>query len=157
VELDGVRFVGCTLWTDFRVSGDQASGMAGARDMTDYRLIRVSPGFRRLRPADTLGWHLASVGWLRRNIEPGRTVVVTHHAPSPRSLDVELAESRFGGAYASDLEGLIHDTRPLLWIHGHLHRRQDYRIGETRVICNPRGYPDEAGSTGFEEGSVVEV
>jgi len=88
----GIRFLGCTLWSDFEIAGSSAASMAACSEvMTDFRRIRVSPSFRRLRPADQRGLHQASVRWLRSELRAGdatRTVVVTHHAPSARSLDV---------------------------------------------------------------------
>jgi len=69
-------------------------------------------------------------------------VVVTHHAPSA----ISIAESyRFdtlmNGAFASDLSEFILDRPQIkLWTHGHMHNVSDYMIGDTRVVCNPRGY-----------------
>jgi len=59
-------------------------------------------------------------------------------------------------AFASDLENLILEFQPELWIHGHIHTACDYTIGKTRVICNPRGYPSEL-NTGFIPEKVVEI
>ncbi len=65
---------------------------------------------------------------------------MTHFAPSWQSISPEYGNSEINGYYASDLEDLILRKRPALWVHGHIHARNDYRIGETRVICNPAGY-----------------
>jgi predicted phosphodiesterase len=164
-RMGDVTFLGCTLWTDFRLDGDpRAAMLAAARGMTDYRRIRVSPTYRKLRPQDTAGLHRKARGWLETRLREGhgrKTVVVTHHAPSQRSLDSvdgdgrEEGDGRLAPAYASNLEALIEETAPALWIHGHHHRKRDFRIGETRVIANPRGYPGEV--SGFEPGLVVEV
>lgn len=163
----GVRVLGCTLWTDFRLfAGDDECRMKldaslCAEKMTDFRVIRVAgDGFRRFRPKDAAMTHCASVAWLRERLAvpfDGPTVVVTHHAPSPRSIPARFAGDRLSAAYASNLEPLIEEFRPALWVHGHIHDSVDYRIGTTRVLCNPRGYvPDEANAA-FREDLVVEV
>jgi Icc-related predicted phosphoesterase len=84
-----------------------------------------------------------------------RTVVITHHAPSPRSIAGEFRHDPLSACYASDLEDLIRETVPTLWVHGHVHYRNDYTIADTRIISNPRGYPGE--NTGFEPAFVVEI
>jgi calcineurin-like phosphoesterase family protein len=128
------------------------------RAMVDYRSIRVSPTYRRLRPADTVGWHLRSVRWLRDTLpqETNPTVVVTHHAPSALSLAPHLADDPVSAAYASHLDELGATPGLALWVHGHTHRSVDYQMGTVRVLSNQRGYEDEP-ATGFDPGLVVEV
>jgi hypothetical protein len=85
-----VVFLGCTLWTDFELFGNpRVAGYYATQNLTDYRRIRVSPSYRRLRSIDTAGIHKASCHWLALQFKqyPGKKlVVVSHHAPSPRSL-----------------------------------------------------------------------
>lgn len=81
----------------------------------------------------------------------GPTVVVTHHAPHPDSLPPSHGELAW--CYASDLSELIIERGPDLWIHGYVHQATDYRVGRTRVVCNPRGHADER--TGFVPDRVV--
>jgi Icc-related predicted phosphoesterase len=158
-SIGGVRFLGCTLWSDFTITGAQANSMAVCREvMNDFKKIRVSPAFRRLRPEDLVALNAASIAWLRTEmasrIEP--TVVVTHHAPSARSLNPCFAGDPINGAYATDLEELILAAEPALWIHGHTHFSVDYRLGATRVVSNQRGYPGEPDRR-FDPGQLVEV
>lgn len=159
-RIDAFRFLGCTLWSDFRVTGNQAASMAACHEaMTDFRKIRVSPSFRRLRPSDQAGWHDQALRWLRSELANGdaaRTVVVTHHAPSRHSLGPEFSLDPLSGGYASDLESLIATSGVPLWIHGHTHRCADYFVGGTRVLSNPRGYPDEPVS-GFMADAVAQI
>lgn len=160
VELGGVRFFGCTLWTDFQLLGNPSLARDTAQlKMNDYRKIRVSPQYRKLRARDTLDLHYHSRHWLEEAIERGETrdaVIVTHHAPSARSLAPEATTDWLSAAYASDLDPLIEASQARLWIHGHTHRPVDYRIGATRVLSNPRGYSDEPVA-GFNPGLVVEL
>lgn len=163
----GVRFLGATLWTDFRVfAGDdeyrlRADATECARVMTDFRSVRVArDGFRRFRPKDAAMLHYASVAWLRAALaEPfdGPTVVVTHHAPSIRSVPEQWRSERTTAAYASRLDELVEESGAALWVHGHVHRSADYMIGRTRVVCNPRGYVPSEPNPDFQPDLVVEV
>ena len=69
-------------------------------------------------------------------------VVVTHHAPSPISIaECYRHDTLMNGAFASDLsEFILNRPQIKLWTHGHMHNVSDYMIGDTRVVCNPRGY-----------------
>jgi len=159
VEIGGTRFLGCTLWTDFEIFGNRLADTSAARmAMNDYRLIRMLPGYRRFRPDDARTLNLRSTRWLRQMLaEPfaGPTVVVTHHAPSLRSVKPRDRQDPVAAAYASNLEWMM-DGSAALWIHGHTHFCVDYEIGGTRVVSNPRAYPN-AAVEGFDPARVVEV
>ena len=73
----------------------------------------------------------------------GPTVVVTHHAPCTGSIHPKYADSPITPAFVSDLDELVEASGAALWIHGHVHDSYDYRVGNTRVLCNPRGYGKE--------------
>lgn len=160
VVIGGVRFLGCTLWTDFELFGERHNSMAAAQAaMNDFRLIRVDPEYRRFRPADARVSHLISLDWLVRMLETpfdGPTVVITHHAPSLRSVNPPYREHPATPAYASDLEYLL-DGRAAMWIHGHTHVCLDYEVGGTRVLSNQRGYADVDEVAGFDPEFVVEL
>ncbi|GJD34003.1 metallophosphoesterase [Methylobacterium aerolatum] len=159
VVIDGTRFLGGTLWTDFRLGSfglthafRTAQGRYG---MMDYRRIRTGPRSRnRIEPGQVLAMHQATRAFIGAELArpyAGPTVVVTHHAPHPASLPDPNADLNW--CYASDLTELIVENGPELWIHGHVHQATDYVVGRTRVICNPRGHADE--SCGFEPARVV--
>jgi predicted phosphohydrolase len=148
VTINGYHFFGCTLWTDMALHGDWMMGATEAGlTMNDYKRIRNSTvHFRRLVPQDTRRAHVASLEAMRQffaHHEAERSVVVTHHAPSVLSLPVRRREDPISCAYASRLDDFIAEHHPCLWIHGHIHHSHDYRIGTTRVLSNPRGYPDD--------------
>jgi predicted phosphodiesterase len=160
VEIQGVTFLGCTLWTDLNMTSEPALARAVIEEgLSDYKLIRVSPDYRPLRAHDTAKLHAASVDWLKTELArcaSERLVIVTHHAPSPQSIPPLYAGQMANAAFASNLEMLVAASDAQLWIHGHTHHCVDYRVGMTRVLSNQRGYPDE-GLTGFDPGLVVEV
>jgi Icc-related predicted phosphoesterase len=157
IEIAGVTFVGCTLWTDFALIGARDDAMLECSgQLEDYRLIRISPRYRRMTPRHTLTLHNVSRRFLEERLpSAGPAEVVTHHAPSGRSYGGVVPQSGISAAFASNLDELVERSEPALWIHGHLHQRSDYVIGRTRVICNPRGYPDE--ETGFRPDLMVEI
>jgi predicted phosphodiesterase len=159
--IDGVRFLGCTLWTDFALYGpeDREPAMVRARvAMADYLSIYRAAG-ARLRPSDTGALHAASARWLQERLDTpcsGPTVVVTHHAPSRRSLARRFEGDPLSPAFASHLDHLLGGDHVRLWIHGHTHHSVDYDAGGTRVLSNQRGYPGEA-RTGFRDALVAEI
>jgi hypothetical protein len=167
VVLSGTRVLGCTLWTDFRLfAGDDDAAMradaaACAQRLTDFQAIRVSKdGYRRFSPQDAARLHKASVEWLCARLATpfdGPTVVMTHHAPSLRSIPARYQADRLSAGFASRLDGVIAQFQPALWVHGHIHDSLDYQIGQTRVICNPRGYIPDEPNPAFDQVLVVEV
>ena len=96
------------------------------------------------------------VGELEKQFD-GPTVIVTHHLPASTSIAKRYANDPLNPAFASKLEGLIETHRPELWIHGHTHVPCDYELFETRIACNPRGYPGEASQTDFRADLVVTI
>jgi len=144
----GVRFLGCTLWSDYRLfdSAEQrTAGLAEAQEMMrDFSRIRISPEFSdKFTPAVSQMLFDSSVAWLdQRFREPheGPTVVVTHFAPSRNSISHKFEGSPLNACFISALEERIQHWQPELWLHGHTHDSFDYVIGQTRIVCNPRGY-----------------
>ena len=149
-----LRVLGCTLWTDYRApvrrGGSEVSSPAVAMEvasarLNDHRAIRImtpSGTERPLSPEDVLGLHVCERQWLLSKLAErfdGRTVVVTHHAPSIGSVAGEFASDLLTPAFVSDLPAEFFEV-PALWIHGHTHTSFDYFHGKTRVVCNPRGY-----------------
>ncbi|MEH3144649.1 MAG: metallophosphoesterase [Methylobacterium frigidaeris] len=159
VVIGGTRFLGGTLWTDFRLGSHgltQAFRAAQGRfGMVDYRRIRTGPRSRnRIEPGEVLAMHRATRAFIEAELAGsyvGPSVVVTHHAPHPASLPNPHADLAW--CYASDLTGLILDRGPDLWVHGHVHHAADNRVGRTRVICNPRGHVGER--SGFASDLAV--
>jgi 3',5'-cyclic AMP phosphodiesterase CpdA len=141
--IGGVRFVGATLWTDFELFGADGKDLAmtaSAQFMRDFAAIRNADG-SVFAPADACALFADQYAWLASVLEQpfaGPTVVVTHHAPTPRSVHPRFADSPVSAAFVSDCSALM--GRAALWIHGHTHDSFDYTANGTRVVCNPRGY-----------------
>jgi hypothetical protein len=144
ITIGSVRFIGCTLWTDYRIEGHQQLAMIHARErMNDHRQIalRTNP-WKRFLPTDAYRLHQDSKRFIKASLAAA-DVVVTHHLPHAASIPAWFKGDLINAAYASDLSGLIEVGSPALWIHGHTHDGCDYMVGNTRVVCNPRGYDDE--------------
>ena len=146
LTIDGVRFIGATLWTDFALDGSAA--VAGAQQtarqgMPDFRVIRHAGV--AFSPQESVRRHDADRDFIEQELrgaaDAGLTaVVITHHAPTPRSIRPWYQGNALNPAFASRLDALIAKHAPPLWIHGHMHDSIDEQLGETRVVANPGGY-----------------
>ena len=162
VTIDGVLFMGGTLWTDMNKSDPLT--LHSVRDMmSDFRVIRNDDkGFRPLSAMDTVTRHEQTKGYfgevLSQNLNTP-TVVVGHHAPTPASVHPRYRDQiLMNGAYASNLSELILDNAQIkLWTHGHTHEEFDYMVGTTRVMCNPRGYTGHEARADHFQLKIVEI
>jgi Icc-related predicted phosphoesterase len=162
IVLGGVRFVGATLWTDYGLFGPANVPLAmraanvGLRD--HKRIAWSKQPWQRFRPAEALRLHSQSRRFIADALKTPHaspTVVITHHAPHPGSLHPRYSNDILSGAYVSDLSSLIETGAPDLWVHGHVHSSFDYKLGRTRIVCNPHGYGRE--NPAFDPAMVVEV
>ena len=155
VTIDGVEFLGCTLWTDQNL-WEQPDFCAKLleRTLNDYHRIHSGASGKRLRAAETREAHFRARRWLEevcRSRPSGQRVIVTHHAPSPQSIPLEewraakdlRHPSRAGlnllirSGYASRLDDLVDRSGADLWVHGHIHVSSDYVINKTRIVSSP--------------------
>lgn len=159
VLIDGAEIVGCTLWTDYKYAGlrDQARAMHwAARRISDHRLISAGKG--AWSPEEALSEHQDSRAWLARQLAQDSQrpkVVVTHHAPSRESVQPRYRDDLLTAAFASDLDDLVAEAT--LWVHGHLHASVNYRLGDCRVVANPRGYVGIKEDREFDPAFTVEL
>ena len=154
IVIDDVRFVGTTLWTNFAIYAQSRRDVditmrATENVVTDFRVIQKDGS--RFTPEESVKIFCASARFLAATLAErfdGKTVVVTHHAPSPLSIHHKYAGHILNGAVASNLEYFMQGpTAPALWIHGHAHDSFDYTVnGITRVVANPRGYTSRHGT-----------
>jgi predicted phosphodiesterase len=167
VIIEGVRFLGSTLWTDFMLFGEGEKRAAAMRQavsfMRDFSRIRAGEAAGApFTPAASAALFKIQAGWLEGKLaEPhaGPTVVITHHAPSRKSIHPRFAGSLLNACFASDAERLIDAGRARLWIHGHTHDSFDYLLNGTRVVCNPRGYAKDGVNENplFDPNFLVEI
>lgn len=169
--VDEVAFIGATMWTDCGNHSPFAHMLFNR--MSDSRVIRTGPNETlpyECKFSAEASWtdHMYAKRFIFNQIAEqkaaGRkTVVVTHHGPTMRSIHERYLGSDMNIFYASELTNEIMDTNPNLWIHGHTHCQFDYLVDEslehcqTRVVVNPRGYFGREDTSGFNETLVVEV
>lgn len=175
IIIDEVRFLGCTLWTDLN-GYDPDTTIRIFSEMNDYRYITAKKWWSNARNKNTALWlmnpdsvfgfdpsffsptisyllHKKSLNWLKQKLEQGfhgKTVVVTHHAPTMKTTNHY--------AYGSELESFIKENSSNinLWCHGHIHKSADYKVGGVRIVCNARGYPtDYSISKTFDENKLI--
>lgn len=164
ITLDGFKFIGCTLWSDMN-KGDPFTLWQIKNILNDYHVIRNdATGYRRLQPEDTFKRHRESLKYLTtelQNSKDDNVIVVTHHLPTHQSVPERYKKDTIAnGAYVSDLSELILDNPQIkLWVHGHTHSSCDYIIGETRIVCNPRGYASHntTENRDWDELKIIEV
>lgn len=149
VTIDDVAFVCATMWASY----DNANPMTileAETGMNDHKIIRCGKNIDdayhyKFKAHDAYSLFLQSKDFIFDAIDIEKTLnrkicVVTHHAPSFKSIAEEFKGNKLNGVYASQLDEDIINTRPDVWIHGHVHLSFDYMIENTRVLCNPRGY-----------------
>jgi len=162
--IDDVVFVGGTLWTNMN-KRDPLTMHAIETMMNDFRIIRND--YRSYAPMSALDVairHDKTLAYIKLMVQEHKDktcVVVGHHSPSFQSVHPMYAhETLMNGGYHSDLSEFILDHPQIkLWVHGHTHHPFDYVIGETRIVCNPRGYENDGYSedTGWNPNIVLEV
>jgi Icc-related predicted phosphoesterase len=161
VDIAEVRFIGATLWTDFRLHGRNPTvNMSYAESgMNDFKKIKFSKKpYQKFKPIFAYRQHCETRSFISEQLNENagrKTVVVTHHAPSSVSLALGSRHDPLSACYASDMEDLLTEDGPALWVHGHLHHRNDYVVGNTRIVSNARGYPGDW--TGFDPLFTVDV
>jgi hypothetical protein len=143
---NGLKIAGATLWTDIR-----PDRWWDFRDyMMDYRQIKGMNYDRYM-----LAHRMQHDFLFRSNAD----VWVVHHLPSYQSVHPRYRESGGNDFFATELADKILDMQkpPKLIVHGHTHERMDYMIGNTRVVCHPRGYPNEQPWYQKYEPLIVEI
>ncbi len=143
-EVGGRRFVGTTLW--HTPSGDDPKYAHHLSDFTAIENFAVEVGSENFR----------ALSFLRKTVAAG-DIVVTHHLPAQGSVAPQYTTSILNRFFVCDVERLVAERQPALWIHGHTHEVAGYCIGATRVLCNPLGYPSEYGTGGGSLGVAVDV
>jgi DNA repair exonuclease SbcCD nuclease subunit len=162
--IDDITFMGATLWTDMN-KGDPMTMHAIEGMMNDFRIIKNDKrNYAPMSARDVVDRHARTLQYFRSVLaeqHDRKFVVVGHHTPSFQSAHpMYKNEYLMNGGYHSDLSEFIMDHPQIkLWTHGHTHHPFDYTIGETRVVCNPRGYVSDGYSedTGWNPNIVIEI
>lgn len=168
VEIDGIRFFGTTLWSNFE-ERSEASMNAVRRRMGEFFFVKKRrfdadgrESLTKFRPEDALeafdaSWSALKVCVAAANGKP--TVVISHHAPSLQGLNPRHSGNGLDGAYASDLDERIAALAHVpVWVHGHTHIKRTYRIADTVVLANCRGFEGkDATARAFSANAFFDV
>jgi Icc-related predicted phosphoesterase len=157
VDINGVQFVGATLWTNFR--DDWFAETAAKRSIADFKYIKdFTTSHAKQRFSDD--WEFISRETFKHQDKP--CVVVTHFLPTDSCVADKYRDPRFSGLnpyFANDLESKIKTFNNVTWLFGHTHDAVDKFCGSTRLVCNPHGYygSGETETNGFDPHKVVEL
>lgn len=152
----GVRFIGSTMWTDFSIMAGDHDDKKAVREQALADMKTAMPEYhnvyldevrgniipRLMRPVDAYACHVASREALIKKLEKpfvGKTVVMTHHAPSPQSISTFFGKNKLTPGFVSNMEDIMLQYEPDLWLHGHVHDSFNYRVGRTQVFCHAQG------------------
>ena len=144
VDIDGVRFIGATLWTDYRANPQDTTitKMIAKRNMMDHYVITIDG--EKFTPDDCERLNDMAKEFLRHNIDPEqKTIVVTHHAPTLHAVAPRFKGDALNPAFVNDWSEFVYDLNAEAWIFGHTHHDIDVTIGNTRVVSSQLGYPGE--------------
>jgi Icc-related predicted phosphoesterase len=165
IRFGDVEFIGATLWSNYKLLGNAQLAAHHAKDkhygMNDFKYIKYQGNpWLRFSPSYAMSMFRTSLDFIGNALDEStaRTkIVVSHHAPSPQSLDENKRTDIGSASYASDLEAFIQEKKPDCWFHGHIHQSRRYRIGSTEIISNPRGYHPEEPNLNFDPGLIIDV
>lgn len=145
-QINDVRFIGATLWTDF---GRNPLLMIQGMGVTkDFLYINNDEGDDLITAQFLLDEHEKSRAFIQQEVEKefsGKTVVLTHHAPSYACVPEKYIGHQHNYMFCSDLDNIMAYNKIDFWAHGHMHTKTDTMLCETRLLCNPRGsnkYPN---------------
>lgn len=157
--VDDIVFIGCTLYTDFNLYNPTRDPRRQKdymniiqSSLNDFRhvMCEVDENIQRVTAYDYLMWHNESITYIEKICQEypdKKIVIISHHAPSKKSIAPQFQygmESRYNAGYASNLEWLIKKYKNIrLWVHGHVHCDNSYKIRQCRVISRPFGYHNE--------------
>lgn len=145
VDIDNVRFFGTTLWTNYQRGGmtDTIAKELGASRMNDHHLIMANNQLFTVDNAIDKCNHSLKCIEESKPSDDMHYVVVTHHAPTYESVSNLFKGNSMNACFVNDLDDFIGKVKPVVWCHGHVHSQHDYKVHDTRVLCNAKGYPNE--------------
>ena len=139
IKIGGKRIIGCTLWYRY-------VPMEMSRDWSDFGSI-----------PNLSSWiwdaNKESIKFLENNVQEG-DIVMTHFLPSEACIAPQFKGNEYNVFFMCDMEELILEKKPALWLHGHTHTAIDKVVGSTRIVCNPLGYIGYENNSGFKDFSI---
>ncbi|MCP4985476.1 MAG: phosphoesterase [Colwellia sp.] len=161
VKIGDVTFIGSTLWTDFNLLNDQANcAYVATRKLVDFNYIRYEKNgrFLKITAQNVISMHEQSLEFVQKAVKEatGKIIVISHHAPSLNSIQPSLCDD-LSAAFASNLDSYIADSRIKYWVHGHTHYNTIYKLGDTQIVTNQRGYLPEEPAEDFINNLMINI
>lgn len=144
IVIDGKTFFGGTMWTNFS-GADYNDLLYISNSIPDFSYIKMGGKLFSLLDCNNLyNNYMNELSTLLITNPDNEVVVISHFAPTRKSIHHRFAGNGMNSYFCNDLEYYI-SVNPKIthWIHGHTHDEFDYKVGNARILCNPRGYPHE--------------
>jgi predicted phosphodiesterase len=161
ITIRDVDFFGGTMFTDWELDNDTWTAKQRAKNgVADFNWISKigRDGIERMwNPEDHLQQHLVFRDNLVQWLVPGaafKRVVISHFVPHPNGSDPKYAGSALNPYFLCDMREHMKDVN--IWLYGHTHCSRDFMEGDTRLVCNPRGYGDE-NKDGWIKHLILEI
>lgn len=147
IEFEGFRVLAGTLWTNMNNNNVLTHTTVGC-GLYDFRVIKNGPA--KFTTEDVVTEFSKTINqfttWLEEDYS-GKTIIATHHMPSDQVVDECFKQDyHMNGGFRSDLDEFIKKYTPSMWLFGHTHSNCDIILFQTRLLCNPRGYPRRNGN-----------
>lgn len=156
VIIEDTRFICATMWTNF--DNENYDSMNYARHaMNDFRIIKN--GDYRFQPEDALKIYDGDLAFIEKELKESKekNVVVTHHPPSGLMTHPRFKGSLLNPSFTNNLDEFIEEYKPIYWLCGHIHDATECKIGDTTVIANPSGYPNEQRAVAHDPHLILEL
>lgn len=161
-SIGGIRFIGATLWTDFRddaIAEHEARACIrdfGTHHGTGLDMIRTGTlgAYRKFTPFAAKEQYKTDVAFIREFAEPG-CVVITHFPPLAECRNMDFPEDLLAKYFCPDNPQLVHDSQAQLWISGHTHYNHHFKLGNTLMVSNQKGYGHEVHN--YDPSFTVEL
>lgn len=152
IELDDFHFIGSTLWSNIGDGSIFTTNYIVGKSV-DFKFITIleKGNYSKLRPRHVINMNISSRNYILKKLielknDDKPKIVVTHYPPSLESVPEYYRTDpvHVGDFSIFDFETLSKENaEPMYWFHGHIHDSSNYMIGNTNVIANPRGYPED--------------
>jgi predicted phosphohydrolase len=163
VVIGDVVFLGCTLWTGFDVFGQESvqdASLEAQVAIADFSLIQTGDDGKKFSPEDARNKFNVSYRWLMGELEkydPSKVVVVSHFPPCLEASNKHFDKNVLTPYFQSNCQALIDNYQPAVWFYGHNHYSAKFRVGNTELISNQLGYPNEGHLSAYDPLVKIEI
>jgi predicted phosphodiesterase len=154
LTIDGVRFIGATLWSDLKLKGyNDFPDFVFENGIADFNVISAGSYGPKMDATLMREIYKNELKFIEDELDNisaeqmKRTVLITHFVPSQLLIDPKWLQPQFlrlNPYFTNDLDYALFDRGFPLAIYGHTHDRNDMEHPTgVRCVGNPFGYPNE--------------